>query len=55
MSKAGGLVLILGGLAVAAFVLPRDDDASGPDAGRQTDFAKSARVDERPGQDIRGA
>jgi peptidoglycan hydrolase-like protein with peptidoglycan-binding domain len=52
MSKAGGLVLILGGLAVAAYVMPSDNDASGPDAAGQVDVAKSARADERPSQDL---
>ena len=52
MSKAGGLVLIVGGLAVAAYVMAPDDDASGSEAARQAEFAKSARVEQRPSQDI---
>jgi hypothetical protein len=52
MSKAGGLVLIVGGLTVAAYVMAPDDDASGSEAARQAEFAKSARVEQRPGQDI---
>ena len=52
MSKAGGLVLIVGGLTVAAYVMARDDDASGSEAARQAEFAKSARVEQRPSQDI---
>jgi hypothetical protein len=52
MSKAGGLILILGGLAVAAYVMPSDNDASGPDAARQVDVAKSARVAEVASQDL---
>ena len=50
MSKAGGLVLILGGLAVAAYVMPSDDDRSGPEAAGRVDVAKTSRVDERPSQ-----
>src|SRR5712671_908557 len=52
MSKAGGLVLILGGLAVAAYVMPSDNDAGEPDAAKQGDVAKTAQVDERPSQDL---
>ena len=52
MSKAGGLVLILGGLTVAAYVMSSDNDASGPDAAGQIDVAKSARVDVRPSPDL---
>ena len=55
MSKAGGLVLILGGLAVAAYVMPSDNDASGPDAAGQIDVAKSARVGRASEPGHRGA
>jgi hypothetical protein len=52
MSKTGGLVLILGGLTVAAYVMSSDNDASGPDAAGQIDVAKTARVDVRPSADL---
>lgn len=48
MSKAGGVVLILGGLAVAAHVMPSYDGPSGSEADRRVDVAKTARVDEQP-------
>ena len=52
MSKASGLFLILGGLAVAAYVMPSVNDASEPDAARGTDVAKSSPAGERPSLDI---
>jgi hypothetical protein len=55
MSKAGGLFLILGGLAVAAYVMPSGNDASDPEALRGTDVTKSAPADERPRLDIAAA
>ena len=51
MSKAAGFVLILGGLAVAAYVMPPDNDANGPDGAGQTEVAKSSRVAEVASQD----
>src|SRR5436190_23656182 len=52
MSKASGLILILGGLAVAAYVMPSTNDASEPNAARGTDVAKSSPAGERPSLDI---
>ena len=52
MSKASGLILILGGLAVAAYVMPSTNDASEPDAARGTDVSKSSPAGERPSLDI---
>ena len=48
MSKASGLILILGGLAVAAYVMPSSNDASEPDTARGTDVVKSSPAGERP-------
>ena len=55
MSRMGGLVLILGGLAVAAYAMPPDVDASGSEAASQTGVVRSARVEQRPSQDAAGA
>ena len=53
MSKAGGLVLIVGGLTVAAYVMARDDDASGSEAARRSRSSPRALgLKQRPGQDI---
>ena len=52
MSKAGGLVLIASGLAVAAYAMTSDNDASGPNAAGQITVAKSTSVNERPGLDV---
>jgi hypothetical protein len=52
MSKASGLFLILGGLAVAVYVVPSTNDASEPEAARGTDVAKSSPAGERPSLDI---
>jgi hypothetical protein len=52
MSKAGGFFLILGGLAVAAYVMPSGNDANEPDTARGTDVAKTSPADERPSMDV---
>jgi hypothetical protein len=44
MSRASGLVLILGGLAVAAYVVPPDDAGEAEAPGQRTDVAKSAPI-----------
>ena len=41
MSKTAGVVLILGGLGVAAYVISSDDAVNRPDAARQVEVAKS--------------
>lgn len=45
MSKASGFVLILAGLAAAAYVLPSGGEMGEPDFGQFTDIAKSAPAD----------
>src|SRR5947209_15657502 len=52
MSKASGLFLILGGLAVAVYVMPSVNDAGEPDAARGNDVATSSPAGERPSLDI---
>jgi Putative peptidoglycan binding domain len=51
MSKAGGLVLIAGGLTVAAWVMSSGESTSWPEFSGLTDVVKTARVDERPNQE----
>jgi hypothetical protein len=52
MSKASGLFLILGGLAVAMYVMPSDDDASVLGAAAGTDVAKTSQADEPRSFDV---
>src|ERR1700680_1016444 len=52
MSKASGLFLILGGLAVSAYVMPWGNDLSEPGAARGTDVAKTSQAQERPVLDV---
>jgi Putative peptidoglycan binding domain len=52
MSKASGLFLILGGLAVAAYVMPSGNDASETGAAGRTNVAKDSQADERPSLDV---
>src|SRR5947207_13642894 len=52
MSKAGGFFLLLGGLAVAAYVMPSGNDASEPGIGAGADIAKNSPADERPSLDV---
>jgi putative peptidoglycan binding protein len=48
MSKAGGLFLILGGLAIAAYGIASDNDASESKAEGEIGLAKNSQADERP-------
>src|SRR5581483_2982711 len=47
MSKASGLVLILSGLAVAAYVIPPDDATDAAAPGQRTDIAKGSPVQQQ--------
>src|SRR5262245_8898548 len=55
MSKVGGFFLVVGGLAVAAYVMASVNDTSDLGASRGTDVAKSPPVDERPSLNIAAA
>jgi putative peptidoglycan binding protein len=52
MSKAGGLFLILGGLAVAAYGIAAGNDASVPGAAAGTDEVKTSPADEARSFDV---
>ena len=52
MSKASGLVLLVAGLAAAAYVVPSVNDTGEPNAARGNDVATNSPAGERPSLDI---
>ena len=52
MSRAGGVALILGGLAVAAYGMPSGTGRSAPQSTLQADDGNRALADQRPSRDV---
>jgi hypothetical protein len=52
MSKAGGLLLVMGGLAIAAYALPSSLETAEPEPAAQTSIAKTPNGNERVSQAV---
>jgi hypothetical protein len=52
MSKAGGLLLVMGGLAIAAYALPSSLETAAPEPAAQTSIAKMPNGNERVSQAV---